>query len=560
MAILSYDQILADLHNQIHEKLERRENAEFRFAKVGTAQEVLHPLNLERLYRSLVPPGTSMEEQFGSGITAKVLISRTKDRHLHDFLATLIYSRCTIASARNFVAELLACSPANWPIYCEGGSQLDELPADRPRLQRLLGIGNVPDINSFIDTQPCFCPIVLLEGKDVQVSEGKKQRLPYVFDEIRIGEGNYGDVYRVVVAIGHMMNKESMANTKPMPIARKDFKKSHDFQREYENMKQILYTPRKSENILETFGSLQLGANTFSLFMPLAKCDLKAWMQDNVPPDLESGKADILKCASGLADGLEFLHSDIRDHNRNHMICYHMDLKPANILVFPDDREHDKLIWKISDFGMSRVKVPRQHANADDRDISALFQRREEMTTSGTANRRFDGSYLAPESTISMRSMNEKSDIWSLGCVISVVLTYLYGGQDGIVNYSEARGDSSMRHGSVNQDRFFLTRNFTNTKTHPAVTTWHQRLTNQVKQRNSAEGTVVKYIVKYLEEKVLVLDPTRRDPAKFISDRLLKASDAYRRLGMDTKDEENDILDRTLIGKLSRLRQRIFPQ
>ncbi|KAI0854222.1 kinase-like protein [Daldinia vernicosa] len=560
MASPTYNEILRDLYSQIHEKLERRDIADRRFAKVGTTQAVLAPYNLRRLFCSLVSPNDSLETYFGPGITVDLLTSRVEERSLHSFLAILIYSRCSIESVRCFTRKLLTCpSDADrWPISYDGQTRIDQLPAEREQLEKIFGVDNGPDINSFIDMQPCFCPIVL-HGGDVQWADGKKQRLPYMFDEEEIGMGSYGVVYRVVIAKGHLVNKStSMVNSEPMPMARKDFEKNDHFQKELGTMKQILCTPRKSKNIVETFGSLQLDESIFSIFMPLAECDLRAWMRSNAPPILESEKADILECASGLADGLEFLHSEIRDSSGNRMVCYHMDLKPANVLVFYD-KEHGRLVWKISDFGMSRVKVSHSHTNTVDQDIqdiSVLFERRRgDTSVSDTVNRRLEGTYLAPESTISVRNMNEKSDIWSLGCVISVVITYINKGQEGIDAYADRRAATSKSSRAGDKDHFFLISRYrTPPKPHPAIKEHHRNLIKEANRRSSGEGKVMKEVLNYIEQKVLELDPRRREPARRIRDKLLAASAAYHMLSENPEQYEGH----TQPGILSRIISR-FP-
>ncbi|KAI0376201.1 kinase-like protein [Hypomontagnella monticulosa] len=556
MASSSYDDVRRELYFQIHDRLEKRDIADERFAKIGTTQAILSPFNLRRFFHSLVPPGDSLETHFGPGTTADLLVSRTGERNLYNFIAILIYAHCSVKSAKSFTQKLLASDPDSWPIYYGEGTTINQLPADRAQLEQVFGLDNALDINSdinkFIDVQLCFCPIVLYEGEDVQVTDGKKRRLPYVSDEKEIGSGSYGVVYRVVIAEGHLaIRHTSMANTEPMPMARKDFKKIHDLRKEYETMKHILCAPRRSKNIVETFGSLQLDETTFSLFMPLAKCDLREWMIDNSsPPTSESGKADILKCASGLADGLEFLHSEIRGPDGSRMVCFHMDLKPANILVFPDT-EQGKLVWKISDFGMSRVKVSHRHANTEVRNISDLFELRTGGTSvSGTANDRLEGTYLAPESRVSLRNTSEKSDVWSLGCVVSVVLTYLIEGQTGIEEYAEDRACISSSSGGGDKDCFFLiSRNPRQPKPHPAIKKHHKRLISKANRRNLHEARITASILTYIEEKVLELEPQRRETAKHISDMLLEASIAYRRLNESAEDYQNRISDGSAISR-----------
>lgn len=548
MASPLYDEILEDLYNDIHEKLERRDVTDLRFAKAGTAETVLSTSNLKRLFCSLVPPGDSLERHFGPFTTAEVLASQTEKKKLQDFLAVLIYARCSIESARGFTTQLLTSSPE----YTGFG----QLPASRSQLAQVFSIENGRDINSFMDLQPCFCPIVLYKGEDVQVAKGRSQRLPYMSDEERIGEGSFGVVYRTVIAPGHLKDRHdlSMANTEPMPMARKDFKKVRHIPEEWETMKHILNAPLKSKNILETFGILQLD-NTFSIFMPLAECDLRAWMSKNPPKrDSESWKADILKCTSGVARGLDFLHSGIRDPNGNRMICYHMDLKPANILVFPDDREPEKMIWKISDFSISRVKLSHQH---HPRDISAPFKQRKGGTSaSGTGNQHGGGSYLAPESETGRSDMNQKSDVWSLGCVISVIITYLSEGQLGIDKYLEKRVTTSGKSGGAGHDFFFRhIRNATQHKSHPAIRNHHKYLINEAAGRSPDEGTILRRLLEYIEHSVLQLEPERRESARSVQDELHIAAMGYQELTKKNDGSDNSIPDTPSTNTITRLKQ-----
>ncbi|KAI2606277.1 kinase-like domain-containing protein [Hypoxylon fragiforme] len=217
-------------------------------------------------------------------------------------------------------------------------------------------------------------------------------------------------------------------------MARKDFKNRDEFRTEIENIKQIFFTLRKSENILEAFDGLQLGDSQFSLFMPYSQWDLGVWMEKHpFPVNTPTEKANILRSATSLADGLEFLHSGMTDRNHRRIICYHRNFKPGNILVFPDDRDSSQFIWKICDFGISSIKSLRPHTETDGTDSnSSSFQ-----SDVNAMNPRVDSTYLGPESMKNMSIMTEKNDIWSLGCIISVVLTYLELGWMGVGDYSK---------------------------------------------------------------------------------------------------------------------------
>ena len=141
-------------------------------------------------------------------------------------------------------------------------------------------------------------------------------------------------------------------------MARKDYVISSRFpaaSKEHYVLEMVLASDRSCENIVDNFGSLAIGADKYSLFMPLAICDLSAYMMDYHPIKLSTTqeKAAIILSAWGLARGLEFLHQVMKIPKGENQVCYHMDLKPSNILTFQGD--DDRKILKISDFGMAPV-------------------------------------------------------------------------------------------------------------------------------------------------------------------------------------------------------------
>ncbi|KAL4975291.1 hypothetical protein BDW66DRAFT_137766, partial [Aspergillus desertorum] len=64
--------------------------------------------------------------------------------------------------------------------------------------------------------------------------------------------------------------------------------------------------------------------------------------------------------------------------------CYHMDLKPSNILIFSEPGADGKIrnIWRISDFDMSCMKIRRSEgALGEERNVNRWFIRRSELDT-----------------------------------------------------------------------------------------------------------------------------------------------------------------------------------
>jgi serine/threonine protein kinase len=272
-------------------------------------------------------------------------------------------------------------------------------------------------------------------------------------------------------------------------------------------MKKILSADRACKNIVDYYGSVAIGLTTYSLFMPMAICDLKVYMMElhDTKPNTISDKAEFIRCAHGLAGGLNFLHNGMRSANGERLVCYHMDLKPSNILIYRDKGDGESpFIWKISDFGMSRVKVRRGGEGVDsESNFNSWFLRRpkaQEPSTSGTMNRRGEGTYLAPEAIAATPTMKTGSDVWSLGCVISVLFAYLEEGAPGVDRYSAKRGDLDSADG---YDRFFIrARGWGPFKPHPVVKEWHDRLIHHAKQRNRKEADAVEYMLGRLDNRV----------------------------------------------------------
>ncbi|KAK8049389.1 Sec34-like family protein [Apiospora phragmitis] len=525
MSSSHYSDLCKTIYKLLLHKLERRDEETLRFAVGGTAAGILHFDSLVHLFSSLAPSKHSAEVEFG--ISGHDFASRVEDRKLHEFLAILIFASCDVDAARKFTAKLVAIG--DWPRRDRRGRVLGTLPAERGDCEELFG--DVATADQFLKNQAYFCTVVLFEKEQNIVERHDGRRFPYL-EETPLSEGAFGKVYAVKIAKGHFVNsREGMVNDKPRSMARKDYILRPDFEASDEaNVMKIILgsSARGHPNILENLGSLEVG-DTYSLFMPLAICDLKEYMMKINPhsPTTSTAKADLIRSAEGLAEGLAYLHNDIRTSDLQQVVCYHMDLKPANILVFRENIDgEDRDIWKLSDFGMSRVKIKHgDRGEGPERMFDRRFIRRKpaDMSVSATINRRGEGTYLAPESTMAKKRMRTESDV----CII---FTYLDAGYQGVDEFSTSRAEQPA---AKEMDRFFCSStSFTRTQTNPAVKRWHARLIRQAYTRSTEEGDVFKGVLDYLDKSVLIVDQgeRRNTSAKAVSSKLKYAYDHLRTL------------------------------
>jgi serine/threonine protein kinase len=517
----SYDEQCRQIYQKIYMELKRPDAHQFRFVTTGTGREVLRGDNfLPLFFQSLVAHGFKPK-----ALTSDIFVSRIAARGLYDFLAILIFATCSIEAARAFTTKIVG-----------GDEQRVALPATRQYLTTLFG--NDVDADKFFTAQAPFCTLVIKKRGELTIEKPEGWRLPYLEEKL-LGAGAFGKVYKVRIASGHFVDhEEGSTNNEPVLLARKDYIVRKDFppRSEREIMDQIL-SAQEHNNILKAYGSLDIKPNTYSLFMPLAMCDLKEYMlgdRQTAPPGTTTEKAKFIQSAHGLAAGLNFLHSEMHTPNMDKLVCYHMDLKPDNILVF-QERTHDDIryVWKISDFGMARVKIRRHREHSEsESDFDRWFIPRpkvQDPTPTGTRNWRMEGTYLAPESIVGSRSMKAESDVWSLGCVLSDVFAYLEGGREMALQYHHER---SEHHDADGFDRFFLrATGWSSARLHPVVKKWHKDLIERATKRDMEEGAALKYILDYIKNSVLEIKQKQRATAGDVRDRLETTSQKYFNLG-----------------------------
>jgi serine/threonine protein kinase len=173
----------------------------------------------------------------------------------------------------------------------------------------------------------------------------------------------------------------------------------------------VIVTPLFSYAVEDTNGNVE-----YNICFELARCDLKTWLSDkeNFRSGDKYARITNIEHMYGIAKGLQWLTDTTTCKNGFYgpQKIMHRDLHWRNILVFEDDNSRDGLIFKIGDFG-NATRVQESEKRHKPTVSSAV---------TGWARR---GQFSAPET-----KPNEKSDVWSFGCNLLLVLLFnCYGGK-----------------------------------------------------------------------------------------------------------------------------------
>lgn len=262
--------------------------------------------------------------------------------------------------------------------------------------------------------------------------------------------------------------------------------------------------------------------NTYNLLFECAEHDLGDLLsRKQRPPALQTDDA-FFQAMQGLCEALASFHRLTHPDYKLEMKGYHHDLKPENILV-----DGPRLL--LSDFGLSSLK-----------DMKAK---------SKTLSKGVIGYYVAPECEdvedgFERKMIGQPSDIWALGCILAVILTYIRRGVDGVDEFERRR-----QHKSNNWTRYtFHSAGAAN----PAINEWLTELEYDA----SPEAVDLVELIR----KILRIDPGERPLASAVSSSMefLAAKSMYR-VTMEQFDQSKRRLDDSLFS-LERDRFDLFGQ
>ncbi|KAK7735810.1 hypothetical protein SLS63_003770 [Diaporthe eres] len=162
----------------------------------------------------------------------------------------------------------------------------------------------------------------------------------------------------------------------------------------------------------------------YYLIFPWAECDLDRYWEDNPKPD--PGDVGLVQWLSKQC--LKIMEAVDVIHNPSHLTSEkrygrHGDIKAENILWYksrPDDPD-DRGILVISDLGLTAINSDKSRSMQPNTGLK--------MTP----------SYRPPECDMKDGKISRSFDIWTLGCLYLELVCWLLRGNEGKVNFDQAR-------------------------------------------------------------------------------------------------------------------------
>jgi serine/threonine protein kinase len=249
----------------------------------------------------------------------------------------------------------------------------------------------------------------------------------------------------------------------------------------------------------------------------------------------------------GLLDALVFLHTALKPGTGEDICLVHGDLKPQNILVFNKNSAEE--VWKLNDFGESEVMNRYPPTKRVTRFLFNPAQpfSQEDHTNSGARQIR-TGPFLAPETKTTKESNignnRAKSDVWSMGCILTILLSFLSDGTTSIRGFQKrraggsggrndcfyvARGKKLVLNPEVTATLGALPADITSASTEAAeeITRGATTLTITQPFQHEKVETVVREMVSLLQKNFLVVDPSARADSQKMAQRFKEKMDLF---------------------------------
>ncbi|THX18235.1 kinase-like protein [Aureobasidium pullulans] len=288
--------------------------------------------------------------------------------------------------------------------------------------------------------QQIFFPVQILPMSDIPQKLPAGRRMPFL--EVariyppksnRSGLSAEKSVARVKVADGYL---PPISRTNSVVAVKKAMVSKVN--KERRALSKLAQYESRPDSIMVCLGAVQIGEICY-IVSDLALCDLRMVLNQQLdedcinrlpPTDELRGPSYLLGGALGIAKGLEWLHWELPHFYDQPQECFHLDLKPSNILVFGAEKSW---MWKIADFGEASICVHDERANNGEG-----TDERSPVTTT----RRAPDVYQAPEVEIENGVVGRTCDIWSFGCILLDILAFASFSHTGVKRLQAVRSDA----------------------------------------------------------------------------------------------------------------------
>ncbi|KAF4636460.1 hypothetical protein G7Y89_g1619 [Cudoniella acicularis] len=351
-----------------------------------------------------------------------------------------------------------------------------KLPFSRDWLYIILGDF---EASEFADLQWCFIAPVFGRSEGHRIFDDRTI-LPFIKEE-PYGEGGFGSNYSTEIHVQHLPPRKGLSKG-VMSVTRKETK----IQESVDSTEQrvLKHLNRLSHpNILELLGSYTFHGKS-NLIFPHVQQNLANFLGCNDEHEYFRSDHDYFHALAGLASALEKFHMYRSDELQVELSGIHGNLNPTAILV-----QQNRFI--LAGFEGSRLSY----------DTSIEFR-------SGV------GEYLPPEAeelykeNFKVGEMTSAGDIWSFGCIIAQLATYMAKGAIGVEEFVDMRETAITFPWSKLQHWKF--HNFP--EENPGVQKWLNLL--------ASDAHFPRTQLIYLVKDMLSIDPRTRPTAQLVTIRL----------------------------------------
>ncbi|CAN9083314.1 unnamed protein product [Alternaria alternata] len=293
--------------------------------------------------------------------------------------------------------------------------------------------------------------------------------LPFLPETTIAKEGGSSKVFKAKIHPDHHNLCQPKGGLNIYAVKTLKSKDDRAFRQEVTVLRRLSTSKHAHAHLITLLATYKQGA-AYHLIFPWADADLfDYWKRrQEAPPEHDQTGAWVIEQCRGLADGLNSVHryatfsgtsildafklssrtetdrhhatytgSANADRSTRNLFGRHGDLKPQNILWYPDSQTtggHGVL--KITDFGVTR------------------FNTENMWDTQKTGKLPNSPTYRSPESDLDGK-LTTACDVWALGCVYLEFVAWYFGGYRLVQRFGEQRLAPDPRMANMRTDTFF---------------------------------------------------------------------------------------------------------